>query len=97
MHKYMLEIVIDPLTDGSHQITLPLPDTTFIAVSAYQSSELIKLKITNNPFANAFKHQIKRNTLPPSPVSDEGSATYSAEELFQIEDSVSFIEDTYIR
>ena len=58
MHKYIMEIVVTP-TDGSEPTTLSLPETTFIAVSAYQNSEVIKLKIDNNPFAKAFKYQDK--------------------------------------
>lgn len=58
MHKYVMEVIVTP-QDGSQPTSLLLPETTFIAVSAYQNSEVIKLKIDHNPFAKAFKYQDK--------------------------------------
>lgn len=58
MHKYVMEIIVSPI-DGSQPTSLLLPETTFVAVSAYQNSEVIKLKIDHNPFAKAFKYQDK--------------------------------------
>jgi len=58
MHRYIMEIIVSPI-DGSDSFVLPLPETMFIAVSAYQNSEVIKLKINHNPFAKAFKYQDK--------------------------------------
>lgn len=55
-----MEIIIT-CTDGSKPTVIPLESTSFIAVSAYQNQELIKLKINNNPCANAFKHQQNKN------------------------------------
>ena len=49
--------------DGSPPTSMHLPETTFIAVSAYQNSEVIQLKIDNNPFAKAFKYQDKAAIL----------------------------------
>lgn len=56
MHKYTMKIVVEQV-DSCKKTVIPLPDTTFIAVSAYQNVELIGLKISNNPCANAFKHR----------------------------------------
>ncbi len=56
MNKYVLKVIICP-TDKSKAITVTLPETTFIAVSAYQSMEVTQMKIDNNPFAKAFKYQ----------------------------------------
>ncbi len=58
MHQYVMTIVISSIDNGD-SIAVSLPETTFIAVSAYQNSEVIKLKIDNNPFAKAFKYQDK--------------------------------------
>ena len=81
----MMEIVIDHVKD-MQQTIIPLPDTIFIAVSAYQNVDLTQLKIDNNPFAKGFRYKIKATTgnvptvtsiapaLPqPSPFTREGS------------------------
>ena len=39
------------------KVVIPLQDTTFIAVSAYQNVELTQLKIDNNPFAKGFRYR----------------------------------------
>ncbi|XP_019851875.1 PREDICTED: T-box protein 2-like isoform X2 [Amphimedon queenslandica] len=36
-------------------LSIEFPETTFIAVTAYQNEEVTQLKITNNPFAKAFR------------------------------------------
>lgn len=43
--------------DKASPVSICLPETTFIAVSAYQSMEVTQMKIDNNPFAKAFKYQ----------------------------------------
>lgn len=65
MHKYIMKIVV-ALADGSNRIVITIPDTNFIAVSAYQNMELTQLKIDNNPFAKGFRYKVK------SPTSDDG-------------------------
>ncbi len=70
MHKYVMKLIIDH-SDGSNQTVITLPDTTFIAVSAYQNVELTQLKIDNNPFAKGFRYKV-RSPIPQS-VNGNGS------------------------
>lgn len=63
-----MKIVIDPV-DGSGPTIIPLPDSTFIAVSAYQNMEITQLKIDKNPFAKGFRYKVR--------VSDRGSSSSS--------------------
>lgn len=73
MHKYTIKVVIDQVA-GSNKMVLPLPNTTFIAVSSYHNIELIKLKINKNPSPYDFKQQTKdsqnvsKDGLPQTPV-----------------------------
>ena len=53
MHKYVMEIVVE--SAGQPVITIPIPDTEFVAVTAYQNSKITQLKIDNNPFAKGFR------------------------------------------
>ena len=63
MHKYFLRLVVEEdrkTTAGGQPVLkviarLSFPETTFIAVTAYQNEEVTQLKITNNPFAKAFR------------------------------------------
>ena len=48
-----MEIVIEPA--GLSLITIPIPDTEFMAVTAYQNTKITQLKIENNPFAKGFR------------------------------------------
>ena len=57
MNKYMLKVLVIPSDKDISVTTIPLPLTTFIAVSAYQSMAVTQMKIDNNPFAKAFKYQ----------------------------------------
>ncbi len=56
MHKYVLEIFIQNVTEKK-ETTFPLPPTEFIAVTAYQNPALTSLKIDNNPFAKGFRER----------------------------------------
>lgn len=60
MHKYVLEIIVGP-ADGAATTatTMKLDDTAFIAVSAYQNTNLTQLKIDNNPFAKGFRDKFR--------------------------------------
>lgn len=58
MHKYIMKIVVDP-TDGSGATVIPLPESTFIAVSAYQNVAVTQLKIDKNPFAKGFRYKVR--------------------------------------
>ena len=62
MHKYIGRIIVsrhdvDPAAAGApcpHQ-HVPLPLTTFMAVTAYQNNYITRIKIQHNPFAKAFR------------------------------------------
>ena len=56
MHKYKAIIKIHNETDPCEtERIFDFPESTFIAVTAYQNNQITKLKIQNNPFAKAFR------------------------------------------
>lgn len=63
MHKYFLRLIVEErkLSPGEERLSAKIvlkvdfPETTFVAVTAYQNEEVTQLKITNNPFAKAFR------------------------------------------
>ncbi|XP_048524435.1 T-box-containing protein TBX6L [Dendroctonus ponderosae] len=75
MHRYQPCIVIvqtDSTLDSWGQTwRIDLPDTEFVAVTAYQNSRVTKLKIDRNPFAKGFKEtgkaKCKRKRNPDQP------------------------------
>ncbi len=63
MHKYVLELQITALKSNKKPICIRLDATEFVAVSAYQNTNLTQLKIDNNPFAKGFRD---REIVPAS-------------------------------
>nr|XP_023868911.1 T-box transcription factor TBX6L-like isoform X1 [Salvelinus alpinus] len=60
MYKYQprLHIVLSPDPHSplsGDYLRFTFPEAAFIAVTAYQNSEITKLKIDNNPFAKGFR------------------------------------------
>ncbi len=64
MHKYFLRLHVEEekkTPPGEERgppkpiATVDFPETTFVAVTAYQNEEVTQLKISNNPFAKAFR------------------------------------------
>eukprot|EP00063_Salmo_salar_P018596 XP_013993431.1 PREDICTED: T-box transcription factor TBX6L-like isoform X2 [Salmo salar] len=60
MHKYQprLHIVLSPDLHSpllGNYLRFTFPEAAFIVVTAYQNSEITKLKIDNNPFAKGFR------------------------------------------
>ncbi len=64
MHKYFLRLIVEEerkMLSISDKLSSKVvfqadfPETTFVAVTAYQNEEVTQLKITNNPFAKAFR------------------------------------------
>ena len=64
MHKYYLRVIVEEekrTPPGEERLpprcvlSSDFPETSFIAVTAYQNEEVTQLKITNNPFAKAFR------------------------------------------
>lgn len=70
-----MNIVIEP-ADGSGETVIPLPESTFIAVSAYQNVEITQLKIDKNPFAKGFRYKI-RSSGGGAPMSNSSSSSNS--------------------
>ncbi|XP_051850646.1 T-box transcription factor TBX21 [Antechinus flavipes] len=86
LHKYQPRLHIEEVRDGDHETpgpsslthTFTFPETEFIAVTAYQNSEITQLKIDNNPFAKGFRESLDTfltaavdtgATTSPEPVS----------------------------
>ena len=59
-----MEIVLEPA--GQPLITIPIQDTEFVAVTAYQNSRITQLKIDNNPFAKGFRDRESAGFHHPS-------------------------------
>ena len=62
MHKYQPRIHIVECDDVNELVykqfnTYVFPNTSFIAVTAYQNSRVTKLKIEHNPFAKGFRER----------------------------------------
>ena len=63
MHKYQPRILIvkcedlDKINYAPSYASYVFPSTQFIAVTAYQNSQVTKLKIAHNPFAKGFRER----------------------------------------
>ncbi len=60
MHKYQPRFHIVQANDvfslrWNSFVTFAFPETTFIAVTAYQNEKITQLKIDHNPFAKGFR------------------------------------------
>nr|XP_033786035.1 eomesodermin homolog isoform X2 [Geotrypetes seraphini] len=63
LHKYqprlhLVEVTedgVEDLNDSSKTQTFTFPETQFIAVTAYQNTDITQLKIDHNPFAKGFR------------------------------------------
>ncbi|NXM98567.1 EOMES protein, partial [Sylvia borin] len=104
LHKYQprLHIVevtedgVEDLNDSSKTQTFVFPETQFIAVTAYQNTDITQLKIDHNPFAKGFRDNYdsmytasENDRLTPSPTDSPRShqivpgARYSVQPFFQ--------------
>ncbi|NXA48075.1 EOMES protein, partial [Nothocercus julius] len=104
LHKYQprLHIVevtedgVEDLNDSSKTQTFIFPETQFIAVTAYQNTDITQLKIDHNPFAKGFRDNYdsmytasENDRLTPSPTDSPRShqivpgARYSMQPFFQ--------------
>ena len=63
MHKYVIELIVPPTDNSGDEEVITLSDTTFVAVSAYQNTNLTQLKIDHNPFAKGFRDRLKAASL----------------------------------
>ncbi|GMS88631.1 hypothetical protein PENTCL1PPCAC_10806, partial [Pristionchus entomophagus] len=68
MHRYRprIHLVCHSLSNSIHSFTFP--ETSFIAVTAYQNHRITSLKIESNPFAKGFREsdldEATRSSLP---------------------------------
>ncbi|KAM4705614.1 eomesodermin homolog isoform 1-T1 [Rhinophrynus dorsalis] len=104
LHKYQprLHIVevsedgVEDLNDTGKTQTFTFPETQFIAVTAYQNTDITQLKIDHNPFAKGFRDNYdsmytasESDRLTPSPADSPRShqivpgARYSVQPFFQ--------------
>ncbi|XP_065525285.1 eomesodermin homolog isoform X2 [Lathamus discolor] len=104
LHKYQprLHIVevtedgVEDVNDSSKTQTFIFPETQFIAVTAYQNTDITQLKIDHNPFAKGFRDNYdsmytasENDRLTPSPTDSPRShqivpgARYSVQPFFQ--------------
>uniref|UniRef100_A0A8D2IT76 T-box transcription factor TBX21 n=2 Tax=Varanus komodoensis TaxID=61221 RepID=A0A8D2IT76_VARKO len=104
LHKYQprLHIVevtedgVEDINDSSKTQTFNFPETQFIAVTAYQNTDITQLKIDHNPFAKGFRDNYdsmytasENDRLTPSPTDSPRShqivpgARYSVQPFFQ--------------
>ena len=61
MHKYIPRIhVVEVNNENSIPETFMFNETKFIAVTAYQNTDVTQLKIDNNPFAKGFRENATR-------------------------------------
>ena len=61
MHRYIPRIHIQAAGDSKAEIhTFTFLETEFIAVTAYQNTDITQLKIDNNPFAKGFRENYDR-------------------------------------
>jgi hypothetical protein len=64
MHRYLPRLHIQEVSasNGDTKIqTFTFPETEFIAVTAYQNTDITQLKIDNNPFAKGFRDNFDRH------------------------------------
>ncbi|KAH3707354.1 hypothetical protein DPMN_066756 [Dreissena polymorpha] len=56
MHKYKVVIRVKPEAPTTEpERVFVFEESAFVAVTAYQNSQITQLKIQNNPFAKAFR------------------------------------------
>uniref|UniRef100_A0A8C6WYH3 Eomesodermin homolog b n=1 Tax=Neogobius melanostomus TaxID=47308 RepID=A0A8C6WYH3_9GOBI len=104
LHKYQPRLhIVEVSEDGVEDIsnehktqTLTFPETQFIAVTAYQNTDITQLKIDHNPFAKGFRDNYdsmytapESDRLTPSPTESSRThqivpgARYAMQPLFQ--------------
>ncbi|XP_022250687.1 T-box transcription factor TBX2-A-like isoform X2 [Limulus polyphemus] len=78
MHKYIPRVHIVAGSDilkipHTYFNTFSFPETTFVAVTAYQNEQVVKLKVDNNPFAKNFRFKRCAKTQLDSKFEEERS------------------------
>ncbi|XP_029959290.1 eomesodermin homolog b isoform X1 [Salarias fasciatus] len=103
LHKYQPRLHIVEVTDEAEEINsevktqcFTFPETQFIAVTAYQNTDITQLKIDHNPFAKGFRDNYdsmytapESDRLTPSPTDSPRAhqivpgTRYTMQPLFQ--------------
>jgi len=76
MHKYVPRIHIRPVCTNELMRSFTFDETKFIAVTAYQNTDITQLKIDSNPFAKGFRDNQESARIYESAVLTE-SGYYS--------------------
>jgi hypothetical protein len=79
MHKYIPRIHVSPIDDNSNVRTFTFMETQFIAVTAYQNTDITQLKIDNNPFAKGFRDNADTRAYENSMIISAAHANQSYE------------------
>ena len=80
MHKYSIKIVIER-EDGSCKTIFSLPDSSFIAVSAYRSIQLTKIKIATNIKIKQELQLKQANATPSDGATHTATANDTANDI----------------
>ncbi|XP_053287536.1 eomesodermin homolog b isoform X1 [Pleuronectes platessa] len=104
LHKYQPRLhIVEVTEDGAEDVnndgktqSFTFPETQFIAVTAYQNTDITQLKIDHNPFAKGFRDNYdsmytvpENDRLTPSPTDSPRAhqivpgARYTMQPLFQ--------------
>nr|XP_034310840.1 T-box transcription factor TBX5-like isoform X1 [Crassostrea gigas] len=72
LKKYLVRIsLIKHKTDIFSVLEIPVPVSTFVAVTAYNNRQVIELKIKSNPYPKAFRYPKSRMKKPSVSLSDK--------------------------
>nr|XP_011428878.2 T-box transcription factor TBX5-A [Crassostrea gigas] len=72
LQKYLVRIsLIKHKTDRFSVLEIPIPVSTFVAVTAYNNREVTELKIKSNPYSKAFRYPKSRMKKPSVSLSDK--------------------------
>ncbi|KAL4218286.1 T-box brain protein 1 [Mactra antiquata] len=95
MHKYQPRIHVIQIDSCSPEDqkslqTHSFPETQFIAVTAYQNTDITQLKIDHNPFAKGFRDSFDRGTerTSPSPPSYQSAVQNPGSYPFNVPRSI---------
>lgn len=97
MHKYIPRLHISLENDSKNVNTFTFMETQFIAVTAYQNTDITQLKIDNNPFAKGFRENSERsyeNSILISSHNIIDSAKIQANNELQTSPSFKSVDNT---
>ncbi|XP_059165131.1 uncharacterized protein LOC131947812 [Physella acuta] len=62
MRRYQMTLTVTEL-GGAMTVSIPQPETQFVAVTQYQNEKVTQMKIEHNPFANGFRFAISKKEM----------------------------------